>query len=506
MDHAASLAEEGLTLLWANAGGVVEFESVDATRDPLRFISLVILLASKAFTLAHGRRPGISVKDRLVKGDNSGAAQEHTRHYLQARTTAPISANDCPLRPHLKEGSAISLWRGKGQIDDACCHRSPDPDAILLIDKDFSGQDIRCRSGGRGMASRMTGKRTDVYVVEGRVLTSKHRTADPAPRSRALVVKLGWHNPDKIDREVQSLERIRDVGGIRPEALASGIIDMDRRDPIASLIDALGFHDVQAERDLLASSFWELHANHSIPSVTVYDAEAFDLRSRSLTPRHYLAVASEAVCALTYLWHTRGLLHRDISDGNLASAFSAEELERLDLDGRIYNGLKKRLATLELTLTQNDDRPWWDDWAREHTPQHPPLCHILGLERAVFFADPRTDDEERSATRSATQVFWSQYDWRAESGQCDLIPRYAVDDVESVLYVVVALMSSTRQDELGRVGRERVDWRRLDARETLKAIVTERKTFAEVSASWQASSAKRPPTDVVGSAVLPFRD
>lgn len=313
---------------------MLEFERVDATLQPGKFVSMLLLVASKAMTLSHGRR----AKQQLLR---VGSAPLEAQ--MQGLTVREGLAYDCLTRQHLKNGVQINLLRWALRLGAEHDRLSSEPKAVLRVAKDLTFEDIKCRSGGRGLSFRLCGKRTEVYLLEGRLETAE--SPGPGPL-RKYVVKICWQDRSKLGREVEVLahmQRVDPSSGdkvlpdavrkLLPTVVTSGLAQIDQWDSVGRLIEALGEHEEMSvdPTTSLGDEVKVLYGAHHFPYLIIYDAEYFDLRT--LEPRHYLAALSDAVCALSFCWKRLGFMHRDISETNLHAAFNADGPRWEDLCG-----------------------------------------------------------------------------------------------------------------------------------------------------------------------------
>lgn len=148
------------------------------------------------------------------------------------------------------------------------------------------------------------------------------------------------------------------------------------------------------------------------------------------------------VCLLVYvLWKQEGILHSDISGGNVCSLLSREALERqraecLDRSEQVRSGLGGTCAAEELASLVAQD--FWLGG---------PLGCLIDLSNAAQGTDefdstiPGAEERQRQLeqTRSATYAFWSRSDWeRLVASRSGWVPgtRHGPDDeLEALLCV-----------------------------------------------------------------------
>lgn len=334
-------------------------------------------------------------------------------------------------RPELKAGGEIAFKTPSGE------------QAKLHILSDVTGKDVRCCGRSRGHDHQAIGKHTDVYIVDGRITEGSDGNAT-LEQGRYVV---NTSSPCG-EYEVKALRRLHDLVPAPsmkariPVVLNSGFVSVNQSDPVsATLWKARLDEDLRSSLD---SDTLDALGDIRQLFLTVYKDETFALHS--LPERHYLAVISEAAFTLTYLSYEAGFIHRDVSDSNIASKLSPEDLVQKDTS--IEKLLQRRMDILEHPASPSANAstatvPWWKQYAQDDLA----LCVLLDPENACFVTgkaqDNLTETEEIEAIFSGTPMFGARIDWDTRTQETYpgnlLFPHHTGDDLEALKQVGIWL-------------------------------------------------------------------
>lgn len=388
-----------------------------------------MLLFSKGLTLGDQRR-----RHEPHDADNDLAGRRSTSSDGSETVNSPALDAAHLLRPLLREGEGIKFLDEEGRI------------STLELLRNVTDTDVRCCGASRGLRHRAIGKHTDVYIVDGRVTRqSEGVEVEAVPAGRYVVKTCSARD----QHEVKMIQRLRalhlppSIDERIPVVLASSTVLLAQNDPFTSLLS-------KARSDAQLRAAFDNDTLSALRDVcplylTVYEAETFGLHS--LLRRHALAVIADAAFTLIYLWNEVRFIHRDVSDSNIASKYSAADL--IGKDASIEELLKTRLAILDQAAASALKEPWWQLFANDDMA----LCVILDPENACFATRerkhmPRGKAEEIQAIISGTPIYGSQVDWLVREQAKLEFSHHAGDGLESLLYVLVGLAAEVEKQRL----------------------------------------------------------
>ncbi|CAO1615928.1 unnamed protein product [Sympodiomycopsis kandeliae] len=452
------LAQAELTLYCANAGAIIKMPSINAEQDPCNFIRLIIFVSS------HG----------------------HCRSYWDNRRSASWVdlKGDSPDYLLPKSGDTLSIRPLPNSLVTPDVASELQPFAgTLTLRSSVGPRDWYCKPARTALPFRLCGSRTAVFSANGIVA----RAGSESTTRRHLVVKTTFPKKEAIATEPMITSRLQSSAVLSvsikrrlPTLVMFGRSPLDQIDP---------FEDVFGARP-----------QYRVPTVTVFGDPRFHLYS--LQDWQVSLVLADIAFLILVLWKSEGVVHHDISTGNVCSRWSTEHFaeHRDDVLGR-FRQIKHILMT-------HGDSDWLEAVQAQDAALGAEIGSLIdfgnGAEASAEHdsARPNLAERQREAlqTRSATHAFWSALDWERHEAFVDSVlasSRHGPeDDLEGLLYVFLAIESyrSAKSPDRRWTSLDRARYRRLanclrasDFVEMLQTEVTVSSEALQLVERWKAA-------------------